>query len=95
MGRSSVDATKAWRIRAVRAAREDLLDRLGGTFFFDGADFLAGVTLLAAGSDCGGVVAVLCAAMGDTAIETESAAASHLSGSGVEFEGLRTFICPL
>jgi hypothetical protein len=95
MGRSSVDATKAWRMRAVRAAREDLLDRLGRAFFFEGVAFLAGVVVRAAGSDCGGVVAVLCAAIGDTAIETESAAASHRMGSGVEFEGLRTFMSPL
>jgi hypothetical protein len=67
-----------------------LLDRLGAAFlFFAGVvDFLgaAWVTVLAAGSDCGGFVAVLRAAIGETAIITASAAARPRIG-GAKVEG--------
>jgi hypothetical protein len=76
-----------------------LLDPVGAAllFFAGVVDFFgaACVVVRAAGSDCGGFVAVLCAAIGDTAIETDSAAASHRIGSGVEIEGFKTFMSSL
>jgi hypothetical protein len=74
-----------------------LLDWLGAAFLFLAVGFLgaACVFVRAAGSDCGGLVAVLCAASGDTAIDTDSAAASHRTGSGVEIEGFKTFMSSL
>jgi len=73
-----------------------LLDWLGAAFLlFAGVVGLACVVVPAAGSDCGGFVAVLWAAIGDTAIDTESAAASHRMGAVADVEGLRTFMSSL
>lgn len=73
-----------------------MLDLLGAVLFLAFGFFgTAWVVVLAAGSDCGGLVAVLWAAIGDTAIDTDSAVASHRIGSGVAIEGFKTFMSSL
>jgi hypothetical protein len=108
MGRSSVDATKACLMRAVRAALTARLDRVL-PFFLDLDDLvlflalvaaevffcveeLAFVVELAAGVE---LLAEVCPATGDTAISADSTPARQRAGRGFEFGEFTALILPL
>jgi hypothetical protein len=92
MGRNSVEATNAWRIRAVRAALAARLARVllflrGFVLFF----VVVAVWPLGFADEVDEVVEVW-PATGATAISTASPAVSHRTGPGARVGEFATFI---